>query len=51
MTKRAQLKRVLLLLGLLGLAFTGLGLRLMDLQVLRHGELAKLAQDTTQRES
>lgn len=50
MTKRVQLKRVLLLLGLLGLAFTGLGYRLVDLQVLRHDELAKLAEDNTQRE-
>jgi cell division protein FtsI/penicillin-binding protein 2 len=50
MTKRVQLKRVLLLLGLLGLAFTGLGYRLVDLQVLRHDELSKLAQDNTQHE-
>ena len=50
MTKRVQLKRVLLLLGLLGLAFTGLGYRLVDLQLLRHDELAKLAQDNSQRE-
>ncbi len=50
MKQRVQLKRVLLLLGLLGLAFAGLGYRLVDLQVLRHDELAKLAQDNTQRE-
>jgi len=31
-------------------AFAGLGYRLVDLQVLRHDELAKLAQDNTQRE-
>ena len=31
-------------------AFIGLGFRLVDLQVLRHDELAKLAQDNTQRE-
>ena len=31
-------------------AFAGLGYRLVDLQVLRHNELAKLAQDNTQRE-
>jgi cell division protein FtsI/penicillin-binding protein 2 len=31
-------------------AFAGLGYRLVDLQVLRHDELARLAQDNTQRE-
>ena len=31
-------------------AFAGMGYRLVDLQVLRHDELAKLAQDNTQRE-
>ncbi len=31
-------------------AFAGLGYRLVDLQVLRHDELAKLAQDNTQHE-
>jgi cell division protein FtsI/penicillin-binding protein 2 len=50
MTKRLQLKRALLLLGLLGLAFAGLGYRLVDLQVLRHDELAAKAQLNTQRE-
>src|SRR5208283_863683 len=50
MSKRLQLKRVLMLLGLLGLAFTGLGYRLVDLQVLRHDELAAKAQQNTQRE-
>jgi cell division protein FtsI (penicillin-binding protein 3) len=50
MKQRVQLKRVLLLLGLLGLAFAGLGYRLVDLQVVRHDELSKLAQDNTQRE-
>jgi cell division protein FtsI/penicillin-binding protein 2 len=50
MKRRVQLKRVLLLLGLLGLAFAGLGYRLVDLQVVRHDELSKLAQDDTQRE-
>ena len=38
---------MLLLLGLLGLAFGGLGYRLVDLQVLRHDELAALAQQNT----
>jgi cell division protein FtsI/penicillin-binding protein 2 len=50
MTKRLQLKRVLLLLVLLGLSFAGLGYRLVDLQVLRHDELAALAHLNTQRE-
>lgn len=38
---------MLLLLVLLGLAFAGLGYRLVDLQLLRHGELAALAQQNT----
>ncbi len=50
MTNRLQLKRVVMLLGLLALAFTGLGYRLVDLQVLRHDELAAKAQLNTQRE-
>lgn len=39
---------MLLLVGLLALAFTGLGYRLVDLQVLRHDELAALAQQNTE---
>ncbi len=39
---------MLLLLGLLGLAFAGQGYRLVDLQWLRHDELAALAQQNTQ---
>ena len=50
MTKRVQFKRVLLLLAVLVLAFAGLGLRLVDLQVVRHDELAKQAEDGTQHE-
>jgi len=50
MTKRLQLRRVLMLTVLVCAAFAGLGYRLVDLQVLRHDELAKLAQDNTQRE-
>jgi cell division protein FtsI (penicillin-binding protein 3) len=38
---------MLLLLGVLGLAFAGLGYRLVDLQLLRHDELAALAQQNT----
>ena len=41
---------MLLLLGLLGLAFAGLGYRLVDLQLLRHDELAALAQQNTEIE-
>jgi cell division protein FtsI (penicillin-binding protein 3) len=50
MIKRLQLRRMLLLLGLLGLAFAGLGYRLVDLQLLRHGELLALAQQNTEIE-
>jgi cell division protein FtsI/penicillin-binding protein 2 len=50
MTKRLQFRRVLMLTLLVCTAFAGLGYRLVDLQVLRHDELAKLAQDNTQRE-
>jgi cell division protein FtsI/penicillin-binding protein 2 len=50
MTKRLQLRRVLVLTLFVCAAFAGLGYRLVDLQVLRHDELAKLAQDNTQRE-
>jgi len=50
MTTPLQLKRALLLLGLLAAAFAGLGYRLVDLQVLRHDELAAKAQQNTQRE-
>ena len=47
MSKQLQLRRVLLLLLLLGAAFAGLGYRLVDLQVLRHDELARMAQLNT----
>jgi cell division protein FtsI/penicillin-binding protein 2 len=50
MTKRLQFRRGLALTLLVCAAFAGLGYRLVDLQVLRHDELAKLAQDNTQRE-
>ena len=45
-----QLKRVMLLLGLLGAAFAGLGYRLVDLQVVRHDELSVKAEANTQHE-
>ncbi len=50
MNRTLQLKRIMLLLGLLGAAFAGLGYRLVDLQVLRHGELSVKAEQNTQRE-
>src|ERR1035438_10097000 len=50
MTKRLQLQRMLALTLIMCAAFAGLGYRLVDLQVLRHDELSKLAQDNTQRE-
>jgi cell division protein FtsI/penicillin-binding protein 2 len=50
MAKRIQLRRVLLLVFLLGAAFAILGYRLVDLQVLRHDELRVKAQQNTQHE-
>ena len=50
MTNKQQIRRALLLLTLLGLAFAGLGYRLVDLQVLRHDELSAKAERNTQRE-
>ena len=50
MTNRLQIKRALLLLVMLAIAFAGLGYRLVDLQVVRHDDLSKLEQDNTQRE-
>jgi cell division protein FtsI/penicillin-binding protein 2 len=47
--RQQQLRRSLALLALVILAFVGLGFRLVDLQVLRHDELAKLAHGNTQR--
>jgi len=48
MTNKLQIHRALLLLGLLGAAFAGLGYRLLDLQVLRHDELSAKAEQNTQ---
>ncbi len=50
MHKRLQYRRLLLLVILLGAAFAGLGYRLVDLQVLRHGELSLKAANNTERE-
>ena len=49
MGKQLQTKRLLLLVGLLGVAFAALAYRLMDLQVLRHEELSALADINTVR--
>ena len=50
MAKRTQYWRLLMLTVVLGLAFAGLGYRLVDLQVFRHQELKEKAQQNTQRE-
>ena len=50
MTNKLQIKRALLLLGFLGLAFGGLICRLVYLQAWRHDELSALARENTQRE-
>jgi cell division protein FtsI/penicillin-binding protein 2 len=49
MAKRIQFRRLFWLVLLLCLAFVGLGYRLVDLQVLRHEELSKQAQQNTKR--
>src|SRR5271167_3486848 len=46
--REQQIKRALALLGLLVLAFAGLGFRLVELQVWRHDELSELAERNTQ---
>ena len=48
MVKQLQYKRLVALTVLLAAAFLGLGYRLVDLQVLRHDELAKEAEKNTQ---
>ena len=50
MMKPLQLRRLLALGLMVGASFVGLGYRLVDLQVLRHEQLSKLAQGNTQRE-
>jgi cell division protein FtsI/penicillin-binding protein 2 len=49
MNNKLQIRRALLLLGFLGAAFAGLGYRLVDLQVLRHDELSRLAKKNTEK--
>jgi len=50
MNNKLQYRRAALLLFLLGLAFAGLGYRLVDLQVVRHDELSARAEHNTQHE-
>jgi cell division protein FtsI/penicillin-binding protein 2 len=50
MINKLQVRRTKLLLGLLAVAFLGLGYRLVDLQVVRHEELSAKAEQNTQRE-
>jgi cell division protein FtsI/penicillin-binding protein 2 len=47
--RQQQFNRTRVLLGLVVLAFIGLGFRLMDLQVWRHDELVKLAEQRSVR--
>ena len=50
MNNKLQIRRAVLLLVLLVVAFTGLAYRLVDLQILRHDELSAKAELNTQRE-
>ena len=50
MAKQLQYRRLVLLALLLGVAFVGLGYRLVDLQVLRNQELSAKARHNTRRE-
>src|SRR4051794_9423276 len=49
MVKQLQYRRLLMLTLLLGVAFAGLGYRLVDLQVLRHEDLHAEARKNTER--
>ena len=50
MAKQLQYRRLVLLALLLGVAFAGLGYRLLDLQVLRYAELSARARHNTHQE-
>jgi cell division protein FtsI/penicillin-binding protein 2 len=50
MNHKLRIKRALLLMIFIGAAFTGLAYRLVDLQVFRHDELSKLADENTHRD-
>ena len=47
--RQQQIRRALALLALLAFGFIGLGFRLVDLQVWRHDELAKLAEKNSEQ--
>ena len=49
MTNKLQIRRALLLLTCFVALFAGLGYRLVDLQVIRHDDLLKLAEKKTER--
>jgi cell division protein FtsI/penicillin-binding protein 2 len=49
MNNKMQIRRAVLLLIFIGAAFAGLCYRLVDLQVLRHDALSKLAEQNTER--
>lgn len=49
MAKRLQYRRLLFLVLLLGVAFAGLGYRLVDLQVVRHEELSAVVAQQSQK--
>jgi len=49
MNNKLQLRRALLLMLFLGVMFAGLAYRLVDLQVLRHDELSRLAEKNTDK--
>lgn len=50
MAKHVQFRKLFALGLVLAAAFSGLGYRLVDLQVLRHGELSEKAESNTRRE-
>ncbi len=50
MSNQLQLRRVWSLALLLAAAFVGLGYRLVDLQVVRHDQLSRLARENTERD-
>src|ERR1700743_1843671 len=49
MSNKQQIRRALLLMGILFVAFACLGWRLVDLQILRHDEFTRLAEEKTER--
>jgi cell division protein FtsI/penicillin-binding protein 2 len=49
MSNKQQIRRALLLMGIFFVAFACLGWRLVDLQILRHDEFARLAEEKTER--